>query len=82
MKRRWRDADVYLLFNEGAQSLDSTVTLSSAPGTAKLWDARTGSVTPLPVHSQSGSPSVTLHFAPYESHVVVLRETSAPHKKR
>ena len=82
MKRRWRDADVYLLFNESEQPLDSTVTLSSAPGTAKLWDAQAGSVTALPVHTQSGSPSITLHFAPYETHVVVLSETSTPHKKR
>lgn len=82
MKRRWRDADVYLLFNESAQPLDSTVTLSSTPGTAEFWDAQTGSVVPLPVHTQAGSPSVDLRFAPYETHVVVVHETAVHHSAR
>ncbi len=76
MKRRWRDADVYLLFNEGAQTLDLVATLSSAPGKAELWDAQTGSVKPLPTQVTKGSLSVTLHFAPYATRVVIVRTTS------
>jgi hypothetical protein len=82
MKRRWRDADVYLLFNESAQPLDSTVTLSSTPGTAKLWDAQTGSVSALLLQLRNGSPSAALHFAPYATRVVVVHETSAHHSAR
>lgn len=75
MKRRWKEADVYLLFNEGADTLDTTATLSSTPGTAELWDAQTGSVTALPTKTTAGSLSVALHFAPYTTRVVVVRST-------
>ena len=76
MKRRWSDADVYLLFNEGAQPLDATVTLSSASGRVQLWDAQTGSVSALPAQVTKGSLSVGLHFSPYASRLVVVRATS------
>jgi hypothetical protein len=72
MKRRLSDADVYLLFNEGAQALDTTVTLSSPRGRAELWDAQTGSVSALPAKITKGSLSVALHFAPYATRVVVV----------
>ncbi len=79
MKRRWQDSDVYLLFNEGAQPLEETVTLSSAPGTAQLWDAQTGTVSALPSKVTNGSLSVALQFAPYATRVVVVR---APERMR
>lgn len=82
MKRRWSDADVYLLFNEGAQPLDTTATLSSAHGKAELWDAETGSVSALRTQVTKGSPSVTLHFAPYTTHVVIVHSISASGEKR
>jgi len=75
MKRRLKDADVYLLFNEGGQPLDTTATLSSASGRAELWDAQTGSVSALPVKTTKGSLSVALHFAPYATRVVIVRTT-------
>ena len=75
MKRRLNDADVYLLFNEGAQPLDTTLTLSSTPRKAELWDAQTGSATPLPTQVTNGSPSVALTFAPYATRVIVVRST-------
>jgi hypothetical protein len=75
MKRRLSDADVYLLFNEGAQPLDTTVTLSSASGRAELWDAQAGSVRALPAKAAKGSLSVALHFAPYATRAVVVRAT-------
>ena len=82
MKRRWRDADVYLLFNEGAQPLDETVSLSSAPGKAQLWDAQTGSVSVLPAQVTKGSLSVALHFEPYATRVVVVHGASASGDRR
>jgi len=75
MKRRWSDAEVYLLFNEGAQPLDATVTLSSAPGKAEIWDAQTGTVSALSAKVTKGSLSVALHFAPYATRVVVVHAT-------
>ncbi len=77
MKRRLSDADVYLLFNESAQPLDTTVTLSSTPGTTQLWDAQTASITALPAQTKTSQPSVALHFDPYATRVVVVRQTPA-----
>jgi hypothetical protein len=78
MKRRWSDADVYLLFNEGAQPLDATLILSSAPGKAELWDAQSGSVSALPLPQVTKDfLAVGLHFEPYATRVVVVRGTSA-----
>lgn len=77
MKRCLSDADVYLLFNESAQPLDTTVTLSSAPGTAQLWDAQTASITALPAQTKTGQPSVALHFDAYATRVIVVRRTHA-----
>jgi len=77
MKRRLSDADVYLLFNEGAQPLDTTVTLPNARGKAELWDPQTGSVSALPAQATKGSLSIALHFGPDETRVVVVRAVSA-----
>jgi hypothetical protein len=82
MKRRWSDADMYLLFNEGAEPLDATVTLSSAPGIAQLWDPQTGSVSALATQGTKGSQAVAVRFAPYATHVVVIRAASAGSKTR
>ncbi|HEX4036455.1 MAG TPA: glycosyl hydrolase [Acidobacteriaceae bacterium] len=73
MKRRWRDADVFLLFNAGGEELNTTVTLSSAAGKAEVWDPQTGSVTALESERRSGSLQVKLEFAPYATRVVVVR---------
>jgi hypothetical protein len=78
MKRRWQGVDVYLLFNEGAQPADETLTLSSGPGRAQLWDPQTGSITPLGGKSQSGLLNVTLQFPPYATRVVVVRTGRKP----
>lgn len=82
MKRRWRDADVYLLFNEGAQPLDTAVALPGKRGKAQLWDAQTGSVSAMPAQATKGLLSVQLHLAPYASEVVVVHEASAGENKR
>jgi hypothetical protein len=76
IKRRWRDADVYLLFNEGAQPLDTSLALSSA-GNPELWDPQTGSVRALGAMADLGITYVALHFDPYTTRVVVVREVHA-----
>ncbi len=75
MKRHLSNADVYLLFNEGALPLDTTATLPGASGRAELWDPQTGSVSALPARAAKGSLSVALHFAPYATRVVVVRSS-------
>lgn len=73
MKRRWRDADVYLFFNEGATALDSEVRLSSHGHTAEHWDAETGSIEPEPTTSTAGHTRIHLRLQPYETSLIVVR---------
>ena len=82
MKRRWRDADVYLLFNEGAKALDTTVTLPGSRGEAQLWDPQTGSTAALPSKEENSSLSVALHFDPYATRVVVVRDGAGAATRR
>ncbi len=71
MKRRWKDADVYLIFNEGAQPVHETVGLQGE-GRAQLWDPQTGSIAQLPGRSRNGSINVALDFPPYTTRLVVV----------
>jgi hypothetical protein len=73
MKRRWKDADVYLFFNEGAQASDHTVTLISKGKIAEVWDPQTATVTPLHSTRTGENRSVQLKLAAYESRVIVVR---------
>jgi hypothetical protein len=73
MKRKWRDADVYLLFNEGATAIDHPVTLSGEGRIAEAWDAQTGVVAPVVQKHSAGHATIQLHLRPYEATVIVLR---------
>jgi len=73
MKRRWRDADVYLFFNEGATPIDHSVTLSGNGRTAEVWDAETGRVAALAQKHMAGHATVQLRLQPYQTAFVVLR---------
>ena len=78
MKRRWRDADVYLFFNEGPQASKHAVTLMATgrvPMGRKVdaWDAQTGSVTPVDAKQSGGHPVIQLHLEPYATRVIVVR---------
>ncbi len=73
MKRRWKDADVYLFFNEGAQASDHAVTLMSKGSTAECWDPQTGTVSPVQSKRAGGNLVVQLKLAAYETHVIVAR---------
>jgi alpha-L-rhamnosidase len=73
MKRRWKDAGVYLFFNEGGQASDHAVTLMSNGHAAEAWDPQTGSIIPLKSTRTGGYPTVQLQLGPYETRVVVVR---------
>jgi len=73
IKRRWRDADVYLFFNEGAQASEHSVSLMSHGRTAESWDPQTGTVAGLMVKSAGGRPVVQLELQPYATRVIVVR---------
>jgi hypothetical protein len=73
MKRRWKNADVYLFFNEGAQASDHAVTLMSKGRTAEAWDAQTGTVVAVQSRRGGGNLTVQLKLQPYETRVIVVR---------
>ena len=78
MKRRWKDADVYLFFNEGATLSQHAVTLM-ASGRVQMghkveaWDPQTGSVTPLDATRSGGHAVIQLDLEPYATKVIVVR---------
>jgi hypothetical protein len=73
MKRRWKDADVYLFFNEGKQPSEQAVTLMSKGHSAAAWDAQKGVFAPLASSRKNGNLVTTLKFGPYETQVIVVR---------
>jgi hypothetical protein len=73
MKRRWKNADVYLFFNEGTLESEHAVTLMSKGRIAQVWDPQTGSVTPLQSTHSGGNLAVRLKLQPYETRVIVVR---------
>lgn len=73
MKRRWRDADVYLFFNEGAKPSDHVVMLSSHRRKAEQWDPQTGTIRPLESKRTAGHITIQLRLQPYQTSVVVVR---------
>jgi hypothetical protein len=73
MRRRLKDADVYLFFNEGAENFTSNVTVRSDGRRVERWDPQTGTTTGLAATGQNGSMTVPLSLKPYETSVLVVR---------
>jgi alpha-L-rhamnosidase len=73
MKRRWKDADVYLFYNEGATASRHAVALMAKGRMAEVWDPQTGSVTPLDATPSGGRPVIQLDLEPYATRVIVVR---------
>jgi hypothetical protein len=73
MRRRWKDADVYLFFNEGGDASSHTVALRSEGRRAEMWDAQTGQVVAAKATSAKGTVNIQLELKPYETTVVVVR---------
>jgi hypothetical protein len=73
MKRRWKNADVYFFFNEGALPIDHAVTLMSDGHHAETWDPQSGSVTPLASTRSGSHPVVQLKMQPYATQAIVVR---------
>jgi hypothetical protein len=73
MRRRWKDADVYLFFNEGAQASDHKVTLMSKGHITETWDPQTGTIATLQPTHTGKSLTVQLKLAAYETRVIVIR---------
>ena len=70
MKRRWKDAEVYLFFNEGNQESEHTVTLFSKGHVVKAWDAQSGTRALVESTRNGGRLAVQLKMHPYETRLL------------
>jgi beta-galactosidase GanA len=73
MKRRWKDADVYLFFNEGAVASTHTVSLMGRGKKMEVWDPQTGKITPVMEHHTIDGFNVSIALQGFETRVLVLR---------
>jgi hypothetical protein len=73
MTRHWKDADVYLFFNEGAAASSHAIQLTTQRHKAETWDPQTASITPIKGEHQSGSLTIHVELQPYQTQVVVVR---------
>jgi hypothetical protein len=72
MHRRWRDAEMYLFFNESIQAESRMATIAGR-GQAQAWDLGTGEIHPMSAAAAEGdSVRFPLVLGPYEAKVVVV----------
>ena len=71
--RRLADADVYFLFNEGAEAATRSVTFRGKGQKVEVWDPESGAVTSLAsTHDNSGT-TIKLDLKPYDTRLLVIR---------
>jgi hypothetical protein len=73
MRRRWKDADVYLFFNEGGDPMSHRVALRSGGRRAEIWDPQTGKIAAAKATRAKGAVRLHLELKPYATSVVVVR---------
>jgi hypothetical protein len=73
MRRRLKNADVYLFFNEGPEALSRAVTLRSEGKKVELWDVQTGKIVPAKATGAMGTVRIQLDLKPYETAVLVVK---------
>jgi len=70
--RRWRDAELYMFFNESREKQTRKATLSGS-GRVKVWYPATGDIKPLTgASSENGVASLTLELVPYGTKFIVI----------
>jgi hypothetical protein len=70
--RSWRDADMYLFFNESSKA-ESRMASIAGRGQAQVWDLGTGEIHPMAAATAEGeSVRFPLVLGPYETKVVVV----------
>jgi len=73
MKRRWKDADVYLVFNEGAAASTHTVSFIGRGKKMEVWDPQTGQIGPMTALKSGDGLKVSIALQGFETRVLVLR---------
>jgi hypothetical protein len=73
MKRRLRDSDVYLFFNEGPAASNHTVTFRNDGQLVERWDPETGKIAAVVSSRSEGAFNVQLQLAPYQTAILMIR---------
>lgn len=73
MRRRVKDADVYLFFNEGPDTSTHTLTLRGDAKRVEKWDPQTGSISQVNSKPSKGAVAIQIKLKPYETEVLVAR---------
>jgi hypothetical protein len=73
MHRRLKDADVYLLFNEGPEDSTHALTLRGNGKRVEIWDPQTASISPVNSRPSKGAVDIQIKLKPYETEVLVTR---------
>jgi hypothetical protein len=73
MKRRWKDADVYLIFNECAAASTHTVSFIGRGKKIEAWDPQTGKITPVVALKSIDGLKASIALQGFETRVLVLR---------
>ncbi len=73
MKRRLKDSDVYLLFNEGAATDNHAITFHTDAQMIETWDPETGAVSSTVSTRDEGTMTVPLNLKPYATTVLMIR---------
>jgi hypothetical protein len=73
IQRRWKDADVYLFFNEQAAAATHTVALPGPGRRIEVWDPQTGEIAPTSALKSPAGLQLTLALQGYETRVLVMQ---------
>ncbi|CAN5532152.1 hypothetical protein BH10ACI4_BH10ACI4_15590 [soil metagenome] len=75
MKRRLKDSDVYVFFNEGPSAVAPMVTMRGDAQLVEEWDAESGKVQSISARREGdgGKMDVKLALKPYEMRILMLR---------
>ena len=74
LHRKWKDADLFFIFNEGKQMQTFDAVLISS-GKTEIWDPFTGAITPLKEVSQDkGKLKVVITLDAWETKFLIIRK--------
>jgi alpha-L-rhamnosidase len=73
LHRQWKDADLYFFFNEGKETIKTSVTLNGN-GKAEAWDASAATISPVKnVVPKNGKLNFTIELSGHETKFIIIQ---------
>jgi hypothetical protein len=74
LHRKWNDADMFFIFNEGKEQLSFDAVMTGN-GKAEIWDASSGKISPLKeLFFNNGQIKTSLRLEGWESKFIIIRK--------